>query len=302
MKCIYIYNPVSGRGVGEYMLGYIIKNLHKKYDSVDVRQSKSSSDLIELARAACSSYDAIIFSGGDGTFNDVARGVASEARRPPLGYIPTGTANDNARNLGIKRNLRKAIKTILAGKTIKHDVGMINGDYFMYVLAFGACSATPYKTEHKVKKILGSFAYLSYGINEFFTTPVSFVKVKTETDDIEMECPLLLVMNSKSVGGITFNRYGHLNDGTFDIIIIKDDNAKGRFNILQTFIYGLFGRRWKKSAIFLKSSEFTITVPDDITWCVDGQKGPNGEITVKNLKGHLEIFVPRGKKEKNHVW
>lgn len=296
MKCIYIYNPVSGRGVDDYKLGYIIKNLHKKYDSVDVYQSKSPSDLTRLAKEACGKYDAIIFSGGDGTFNNVARGVSSQEVRPPLGYIPMGTSNDNARNLGIKKNVKKAVRTILAGKTMKHDVGMINDDYFMYVLAMGACTATSYTTEHKAKKILGRFAYVKAGLNEFFTTPVSYVKVTTESDTVEIMCPLLLVMNSKSVGGISFNRYGHLNDGTFDIIIIKDDTSKGRLNILQTFIYGLFGRRWKKSAIFLKSSEFKIEVSDEVVWDVDGEKGPTGVINVKNLKGHLEIFVPRGTK------
>lgn len=296
MKCIYIYNPVSGRGVYDSDLGYIIKTLHKKYDSVDVRESKSPGDITQIASEACGVYDAIIFSGGDGTFNDVARGVAAQSVRPPLGYIPMGTGNDNARNLGIKRNVKKAVKTIISGKTIKHDVGMINDDYFMYVLAMGACTKTPYTTEHKAKKILGRWAYVANGINEFFTTPLSFVKVTTENDSFDIECPLLLVMNSKSVGGISFNRYGHLNDGTFDIIIIKDDTSKGRFNILSTFIYGLFGKKWKRGAIFLKSSEFTVDVPSDVTWCVDGQKGPSGKIIVKNLKGHLEIFVPKGKK------
>ena len=297
LKCIFIYNPVSGRGVVDSDLGYVIKMLHKKYDRVDVFESKSPDDVTNIARNACLEYDAIIFSGGDGTFNDIARGVASQSVRPPLGYIPTGTANDNARNLGIKRNVKKAVKTIISGKTIKHDVGMINDDYFMYALAMGACTKTPYTTEHKAKKILGRLAYVGNGINEFFTTPLSFVKVVTENDSLDIECPLLLVMNSKSVGGISFNRYGHLNDGTFDIIIIKDDTSRGRINILSTFIYGLFGKKWKKGAIFLTSSEFTIDVPDDVTWCVDGQKGPNGKITVKNLKGHLEIFVPKGKKK-----
>ena len=142
-------------------------------------------------------YDAIIFSGGDGTFNEVARGVASQSRRPPLGYIPTGTTNDNARNLNIKRNVRKAVKTILEGKTIKHDVGMINDDYFMYVLATGACTATPYTTEHDAKKILGRLAYVANGVEEFFKAPMSDVKIVTEHETIDIKCPLLLIMNSK---------------------------------------------------------------------------------------------------------
>ena len=36
-----------------------------------------------------------------------------------------------------------------------------------------------------------------------------------------MEVPLLLVVNSINVGGMAFNRYGHLNDGLFDIILVR---------------------------------------------------------------------------------
>lgn len=297
MKCIYIYNPNSGRGIDSRKLNYIVSTLKKKYDVVDVVASKSSQDLTQIAQKACKEYDAIIFSGGDGTFNDVARGVSSEPHRPPLGYIPMGTGNDNARNLKIKINVRKALKTILQGKTMMHDVGVMNGHYFMYVAGVGVCTATSYTTKQSAKKLLGRLAYVRDGLDEFFNTPVSYVKVTTENEIVEMASPLLLVMNSKGVGGIQFNRYGHLNDGTFDIIIIKDDPTKGRMNILSTFINGLLGYRWKKSAVFLRSREFTVEVGEHVTWVLDGQKGPDGVATFHNLQEHLEIFVPKGKKK-----
>ena len=299
MKCIYIYNPVSGRGIDKYKLRYIVNTLKTKYDVVDVKKSQSSKNLSEIAKNACSEYDAIIFSGGDGTFNDIARGVSGEEHRPPLGFIPTGTGNDNARNLKIKINIKKALKTILGGRTMMHDVGLINGQYFMYVAGIGACTATSYTTKQSAKRLLGRLAYVKDGLDEFFNSPVNHVKVTTENETIEMKSPLVLVMNSKGVGGIQFNPYGHLNDGTFDIIIIKDDQVNGRMNILSTFISGLFGLRWKKSAVLLKSSEFKIEVSDDVVWVLDGQKGPSGTVEIKNLQKHLEIFVPKGKKKGN---
>ena len=69
-------------------------------------QTKSSEDTINVARESCGKYDALVFSGGDGTFNDVVTGVAPMEKRPILGYIPSGTVNDIARNLSISRNIK----------------------------------------------------------------------------------------------------------------------------------------------------------------------------------------------------
>ena len=41
-----------------------------------------------------------------------------------------------------------------------------------------------------------------------------------------------------------------------------------------------------------------IEVNKKATWCVDGEEGPKGNIEVENLKGHLEIYVPKNKIKK----
>lgn len=298
MKCVFIYNPKSGRGKVLKKIDLISSTLKQKFDVVDLYESKSSSDVTEKVKEFAKEYDAIIFAGGDGTFNNVACGLASEERRPVLGYIPSGTANDIARNLGISRNIKKALKNIIDGATFRHDVGRINDSYFMYVATIGACTGTSYTTKHTAKKFLGRLAYIKDGLDEFFKTPVSNIKYISEEKILETTSPLLLVMNSKSVGGMSFNKYGHLNDGAFDVIFVKNDKTKGRLNIIWTFLYGLLGGRWKKCATLLRSSKFTIEVDDSVTWCVDGEEGPKGTVIIKNLKGHLEIYVPK-KKIKN---
>lgn len=295
MKCIFIYNPVSGRGQILNWVEYITKTLATVYDVVDVYPSKSSRDITEVTIKACEEYDAIIFSGGDGTFNEVAMGVASCLRRPPLGYIPQGTTNDIARNLKIPRNIKGALKVILAGKTIHHDVGKINDHYFVYVAAIGACTGTSYTTKHEEKRLFGRLAYAKNGLNEFFTTPLSKIKVISEDKSIETTVPLILVLNSLSVGGLPFNRYGYLNDGQFDVILFNNDKSKGRLNIIKFFLSRILGLRKAKTAIALHASKFEIEIDGEQTWCIDGEEGPKGSVTIENLHNHLTIFAPKRK-------
>lgn len=295
MKCIFIYNPVSGRGQIVNQVKTIVKRLAEVYDIVDTYPSKSSNDITEATIKACQEYDAIIFAGGDGTFNEVAMGVAACKRRPPLGYIPQGTTNDIARNLRIPRNVKGALKVILAGKTIKHDVGKINDRYFVYVAAIGACTGTSYTTRHEEKRLLGRLAYAKNGINEFFTSPLSKVKVISDDKSIEATAPLVLVLNSISVGGLPFNRYGHLNDGLFDVILVNNDKSKGRLNIIKFFVSRMLGMRKAKEAIALHASKFRIEIDGQQTWCIDGEEGPKGSVAIENLHSHLTIFAPKRK-------
>lgn len=293
MKCIFLYNPRSGRGSIKKKLPLIKSTLLKKFDTIDIYVTKSALDTVNIARESCEKYDAIIFSGGDGTFNDVICGVSSCEKRPILGYLPSGTVNDIARNLGISKNIKKALQVIIDGNYMEHDVGMINDHYFMYVSAIGTFTGVSYRTKQNAKKFFGRLAYFFDGLKDIVSPKIIKATVETADEIIEMEVPLVLVVNSKSVGGIPFNRTGHLNDGEFDIILVKKGIRKGLLNIFKLFTFGIGRKKVARHFLCMRSSSFTIKVDDEITWCIDGEVGPQGEVKIVNLHNHLKIYVPK---------
>jgi len=100
MRCLFAYNPVSGKGKIKKKLGYIVKKLSQKFETVKLYQTKGPGELSKIAREACGNFDVFIFSGGDGTIHEVICGLAEQENKPLLGYIPTGTVNDVARSMG----------------------------------------------------------------------------------------------------------------------------------------------------------------------------------------------------------
>lgn len=292
MKCIFMYNPNSGKGKIVRKLDLIETTLKSKYKEVTMYATKSGLDTREVAYESCTKYDAIIFSGGDGTFNEVLTGVSKQDIRPILGYIPSGTVNDIARNLGIPRNIKKALKIILEDNIINHDVGKVNDRYFMYVCAMGTFTGVSYRTKQHVKKRLGKLAYALDGIKDIIKPKLSKIVIETKNQSLEAKFPLILILNSVTVGGFKVNKWGHLNDGTFDVILIKNDISKGLFNILKLFIFGVRKKSDCKHFTYVRSSEFDIKVDSDSQWCLDGEAGPNGSIIIKNLHNHLKIYAP----------
>ena len=146
MNALFLLNKSSGRGRAHKKKNYIVDRLSDIFDSVEVIESESYEHFMRSAKEACGKYDAIIFAGGDGTFNMIANAISDEPKRPILGVIPTGTVNDAAKIFGVKRSIRQAIKIIKNQKIRKFDIGKINDKYFVFAAAVGAYADIPYKT------------------------------------------------------------------------------------------------------------------------------------------------------------
>lgn len=293
MNCIFMYNPQSGKTKIPKKLDYIESELKKKFDEVIIYATTSATDTLDKAKLACGKYDYLIFSGGDGTFNDVVTGIAKEENRPILGYIPSGTANDISKNLLLSKNVKKAINAIVTGSPVAHDIGTVNDRYFMYVTAIGLFTSVSYKTKRKSKKVLGKLAYGFAGIHDFFHPKLYNVKLTIDDQVVERKTPLLLILNSISTGGMKFNKSGHMNNGTFDVIVVKKGFCRGLFKVVSVFLRGMLGIPYGRKAEVFKVSSLNVDVVEEITWCIDGEEGFPGSINIGNLHDHIQVVVPQ---------
>src|SRR5581483_340932 len=90
----------------------------------------SGAEIVELARRAAGGPGAtVIAGGGDGTINAVASTLVGTDKM--LGILPLGTLNHLAKDLHIPLDLEAAVRTIVAGHSIRIDVGEVNGHIFL---------------------------------------------------------------------------------------------------------------------------------------------------------------------------
>lgn len=295
MKCIFIYNPKSGKSKILKRLDYIKDNLEKSFSKVVLYESKSDADVVEMSKRSAEIYDVIIFSGGDGTFNAVVRGLATAKSRPKLGYIPSGTVNDIATSLKIPKNIKKALRIITNGYTIHHDIGKINDTFFTYVAGIGTFTGVSYQTKQDMKRIFGRLAYGFSGLKDLINPKLANVRIEAEEFSLNEATPLLLIMNSISVAGVKINKTGHLDDGMFDVLVVKRGVYKGLFNVIKLFLYSLIGIRRKKVIKHYRTNKLTVDINPDVIWTIDGESGPKGPVVIENIPRFLEIYVPRKK-------
>lgn len=303
MKCIFIYNPVGGKGKIVKKLDYIVRELQKKYDIVDVYPTKCAGDMITAVRDAASKYDAIIFSGGDGSFNEVVRGVVELENIPALGYIPSGTVNDVAHTLKIPTNIKKALKVILSGRVEKLDCMKVNDTYVMYVVAAGAFTSTTYATPQDQKNYMGRLAYGLHGIknNLIFRVFNVFCRGKREIE--HADCVLISVMNSRYVAGFKMNKDASLIDGQLEVAIVRQkkkanifEKIIGYFSVAKLFLFGYGSIKERKHITKMSGASFDIKVDDDVVWTFDGEKGATGSVHVEVVSRKIPVIIPKNYK------
>lgn len=296
MKCLFIYNPRSGRGKIKKKEEYIVKKLLEKYDIVDVAQTKYAGNAKEIALKACSIYDTFVVAGGDGTLNEIINAIAEKENAPTIGYIPTGTINDVAHSLKIPRNIKKALKIILDGKTFNHDIFKCNDRYGIYVCATGIATESTYSTSQTAKNKFGKIAPFVHGAKNIFKSEPFLVKIKNEEIDIQKNCSLLLIINSKRVAGFTINKKAVLDDGYVDCVMLHSPKKHGfsfisLFRLAKIFLFGIKYQNTKHTT-YLKLKEFELTINNKAKINLDGERAFKGSFKFKALDKGVKIFVP----------
>ena len=302
MNCIFLYNPVSGRGRVAKKLDRIVRSLGEKYESVDVYATTGRGDMTRAVREAATKYDAIVFAGGDGTVNEAVQGVCEAGTDPELGYIPTGTVNDVAHSLGIPKNIRRALKVIRSGKTVPLDCMKVNDRYAMYVVAAGAFTSSSYTTPQTQKQRVGRLAYGIEGLRKNMKFDAFDVCVQSGDRREQTECVLLLLVNGKYVAGMHVNKYGSMTDGKIEAAIIrqhKKANFFGRvrafFAIVHLFLYGYKVR--ERNITRIEGSHFEIDAGENVVWNFDGEKGISGKVTVDVVPARVRMIASAKKKD-----
>lgn len=302
MKSIFVYNPESGKGKIKNYKDYIIKNLSQKYGEVECVETTYAGHAHDLAQEAVGKYDYFFVSGGDGTINEVVNGFGGAENSPILGYIPSGTVNDVANSLGLSKNIKKCVKTLMAGNVFRHDIFKVNNRYGIYVCCAGLFTKTSYDTERYSKKKLGKFAYFLKALKDLNTEKPTHVKLEVDGETIEKDCAMILIFNSRSTAGFKINRKAALDDGVVELVLFHSHKKSiWLAEILRTvrfFFFGINSVKKSKKVTYRQTSKFKMKLDDGITINLDGEKSGHGSFNFSVINKGLPIIVPKKYKEK----
>lgn len=217
-----IANPTSGRGRGKKIAQRVGALLTQKKIEYTLSFTEAPGDGEPLARQAVENgADLVLSVGGDGSTLEVARGLFGS--QASLGIIPAGTGNDFIRSLHIPSKPAEALEYALNRSPRPVDVGTVNGKLFLNVCGFGFdVSVLDYSIAAK-RYVKGLLPYL-WGVLRTILHPEP-IHATVELDGKEVYSGDMLVCaianGSVYGGGIPIAPESSVNDGLFDVLILK---------------------------------------------------------------------------------
>ena len=283
-KALFLYSDDTGHGQVRANLNPMIAALESLFPTIDIKCTSSQEEGASLASDSCGKYDILIFTGGDGTFNNIVTALLGKPNPPTLGYINGGTISDIGRNFGIHGSYQRALRIIQEGHTCGFDVGVVGGKVFTYVAAVGAFADISYMTKRKYKRRLGRIAYYFNAVGAALRPTKVHCSIVADGVIHEVKTPFILCMSGRNVGGFPVNsRKSSIHDGCFELYLTKP----GLFNGLLHYLF------FKMRTTKLVASTFSIHVDYPLPWCLDGEAGPIGDVEIKAQDSKLRIFCAK---------
>ncbi|WP_281383869.1 diacylglycerol/lipid kinase family protein [Hymenobacter citatus] len=218
MRICFILNPMSGTNRRQDVAGLLSRYLDPARVTYEVRHTEYAGHAVQLARdAAEAGCRVVVAVGGDGTVNEVGRGLLGTGAA--LGILPRGSGNGLARHLRVPMALTAAIKRLNAPKFQRIDAGCINGHQFFCTAGVGfdahvsKCFA--------VAGTRGLATYVKVALHEYRRYQPTPVQVHFADNVLETSCYVLAFANAAQYGN---NAYiapnANIQDGLLDLCLI----------------------------------------------------------------------------------
>jgi diacylglycerol kinase (ATP) len=235
----------------------------------------------------------VVLGGGDGTVSLVVPQLAGTD--VVLGLLPTGTANDLARTLELPFDLAAACATVLDGKVVDVDLGVVGEDNFVNVASVGLAVGVTQALSPGLKRRAGSAAYPIAAVQAYrkhvpFRARLEFPDGDHETVDLD-DLLQVAVANGRFYGGgsVAAPNAG-IDDHRLDVYAIPRGTVRQRFQVARHFVSGAFTERDHVLHVTTRSVRL-ITEPE-LPINVDGELSARTPVLFGVLRNGLKVLVP----------
>ena len=220
LRLCFILNPASGTGRRHDWPALLARHLDPARVQADIRRTEYAGHAEALARAAAADGCRVVVAvGGDGTVNEVGRGLLGTGAA--LGIVPRGSGNGLARHLGVPLGLGASLRRLNAPRFQRIDVGYLNGHPFFCTAGLGfdahvsQCFAAA--------GTRGLATYVRVALREYRRYQPTPVQVELAGNVLATNCYVLAFANAAQYGN---NAYiapqANIQDGLLDLCLIDD--------------------------------------------------------------------------------
>ena len=290
MRVVLVFNPESGRArAKETMLDRVLPVLARAGMNVDVRPTERPSHATEIAaHAAREGVERVLSWGGDGTLNEVMRGLVET--ETALGVLPGGTVNVFAREVGIPRSIEAAAETFVRGEVRRVPVGTAADRPFLLMTGVGLDAEVVRRLKTGFKHALGAAAFWLDGFRMLASYPMPSLRIRCEGREVE---------GSGLIAG-KIRRYGprylvtpeaRLEEPLLHVVVFRGRKRRDYVRYLAGVAFG-FHLRFD-DVVSWKTSALTVEADSKVPYQIDGEFGGYTPVELRVRDRALAVVLPR---------
>lgn len=218
-KILYVVNPHSGTGRKKVIENEIRERTDKNEVEFEIVHTTHRGHAEELARANRNDLDVVVAVGGDGTVNEVGRGLIGG--KASLGIIPCGSGNGLARELEIPLRTSSAIDVINDCETRMIDVLNVGENISLNVAGVGFDAYIGHLFADRKRR--GPLQYVNLIAKEYPKYEPLEYTLNIDTHIYRRKAFLICFANSSQWGNdIHIAPGANINDGLMDVCIVSE--------------------------------------------------------------------------------
>lgn len=185
------------------------------YETTGIDDSKKIIEIYDAFKP-----DRIIVAGGDGTIKLVVEALGNV--NVVFGILPAGSANGLATDLNLPKTIEENLTICFHNDYVEIDIVVINGKKSLHLSDLGL-NATLIKN-YENNALHGKWGYALQAFNTLIDREDPFnATIYANGQTFERLVQMIVVANSKKYGtGVIINPNGSMNDGKFELVIIKN--------------------------------------------------------------------------------
>jgi len=235
--------------------------------------------------------DTVIVAGGDGSVNMGAR--LCRDKGAILAILPSGTANDFARNLDLPAEPGPLCELIAGGATQQVDVAEYDGGIFLNVAHVGIGTLPARESGGTGKKVFGRFSYVVKLLRRLNAKRGFRATIRCEKAVVSGRWLSVAVASGAYFGGGNEIPEASANDGQLDVIAVR---PRPLLQLLFTFLMVRLNRQAPKrtsTMVHMKGQHCSVLTGKPKTVTADGDVVSRTPLNVTCAGGSLKVIGAR---------
>ncbi len=286
---LLVVNPIAGGNDKSDLIQAVNEYAAKEEIGLIVYETTGKNDEEEIKRYY-NEYkpERVLVAGGDGTIKITAEAIGQ--KDVIIGVLPAGSANGLSVDLNLSNDIKENLSTAFHGDYIEMDMVSINGKKSLHLSDIGVNAELVKKYEEG--SVRGKWGYALQAINALTELQDPFhVIIEANGNTTETDARMVVIANTQRYGtGVTINPIGKMDDGKFEIVILKNLDIF----FIGKILTGNMPVESRDDVEIISTDEALITTDVPVSFQIDGEFcGEVDRLDVKILHREMKVAVPR---------